>query len=274
MVSTKFFEHLNGFIAYDDVGEGPLAIAAPSLGDLRAEYRFLVPELVQSGYRVVSMDLRGHGESSTAWPDFSVAAIGADMIALIRRLNAGPALIIGTSISAGAAAWAASEAPDLVSGLVLIGPFIRDTMPIWQTKLLFTPLFSGLWGPAAWIKYFKTLYPSNPPADFDQYLSTLRQNLSQPGRLAALRGMITASKNALEERLDQVSAPVLVIMGTRDPDFNDPAAEARLVAERLGGEAHLIEGAGHYPHAEMPDQTSLLITSFAHKVTQKLSVVA
>ena len=43
-------------------------------------------------------------------------------------------------------------------------------------------------------------------------------------------------------------------MGTKDPDFRDPAAEARFVADATGGEVLLVEGAGHYPHAEMPDQ--------------------
>jgi pimeloyl-ACP methyl ester carboxylesterase len=54
--------------------------------DWRQEYRFLVPQLVDAGYRVVTMDVRGHGESSVSWPDYSVAGIGADALALIRLL--------------------------------------------------------------------------------------------------------------------------------------------------------------------------------------------
>jgi pimeloyl-ACP methyl ester carboxylesterase len=265
-MTTKYFNHLDGSIAYDDAGQGPLVICLPSLGDLRAEYRFLTPRLIDAGHRVVTMDLRGLGESSVEWPDFTVAAVGSDIIGLIQHLNAGPALIIGTSMSAGAAVWAAAEAPDLVGGLVLVGPFVRDTMPPWQAKLLFTPLFSGPWGPAAWIRYFKTLYPSRKPGDFQAYLSTLRDNLSQPGRLAAVRRMMTASKRASEERLDQVSAPVLVIVGTRDPDFKDPSQEAHYVAERLAGKAHLIAGAGHYPHAEMPEEAASAILPFIRSV--------
>ncbi|MNY59496.1 2-succinyl-6-hydroxy-2,4-cyclohexadiene-1-carboxylate synthase [compost metagenome] len=81
----------------------------------------------------------------------------------------------------------------------------------------------------------------------------MRANLGEPGRLAALREMIVASKAASEERLSKVRVPSLVVMGTKDPDFKDPAAEARHVAEAMGGTFHLIEGAGHYPHAEMPE---------------------
>ena len=54
-----------GRIAYDDTGgDGPLVIAIPDMGDLRSEYRALRPLLQQAGYRVVTMDVRGHGETS------------------------------------------------------------------------------------------------------------------------------------------------------------------------------------------------------------------
>jgi pimeloyl-ACP methyl ester carboxylesterase len=268
-MGTRTFEHQNGKIAYDEAGSGPLVICSPGLGDLRAEYRFLAPQLVEAGFRVVTMDLRGHGESSAAWPDYSAAAIGADMLALIRHLDAGPATIIGNSKSGGAAVWAAAEAPDLVSGLVLISPFVRAAMPAWQAKLLFTPLFIGPWGPAVWIRYYQTLYPSQRPADFPAYLSTLADSIRQPGRMAALRAMMTSTEAYLEKRLDGVSAPALVLMGTRDPDFKDPAAEASWLADRFSGQARLVEGAGHYPHAEMPTTSGPVIVSFLQSLKEE-----
>ncbi|MEV6770298.1 hypothetical protein AB0N05_16920 [Nocardia sp. NPDC051030] len=48
----------------DIEGEGPLLVLMQGLGDVRAAYRFMVPELVASGYRVANADMRGHGESS------------------------------------------------------------------------------------------------------------------------------------------------------------------------------------------------------------------
>jgi len=44
-----------------------------------------------------------------------------------------------------------------------------------------------------------------------------------------------------------------VLMGTKDPDFKDPAAEAEWVAGELNGSFEMIEGAGHHPHVEMPE---------------------
>ena len=257
---TQYLEHQNGCLAYDDAGSGPMVICVPSMGDVRGEYRFLIPQLVAAGYRAVSLDVRGHGESSTNWPDFSVAGVGSDILALIHHLNGGPAVIVGTSMAAGAGVWAAAEAPELISGLVLIDPFVRgdgDKM----LQLLFAALFARPWGPAMWLKYYATLYPTYKPADFTAYSAALRANLKAPGRMEALQHMLNASKAASEERLPRVIAPVAVLMGSKDRDFKDPEEEAKWVANSLRGTYTMIENAGHYPHAEMPEITGPIILS-------------
>lgn len=273
-METRYLSTDGGQIAYDEVGEGPLVICAPSMGDLRSEYRFLAPRLAAAGYRVVTMDVRGHGESSVEWSDYSVAAIGADMLALARHLEAGPALLVGTSMAAGASVWAAAEARELVAGLVLIGPFVRDMGPSWLGKLVFSPLIGGPWGVALWGKYYSMLYPSRKPEDLDDYTRALLSNLRQPGRKVALQRMFLSSKRASQERLDRVSAPALVVMGSRDPDFKDPEAEAVRVAEWLKGTVQMVEGAGHYPHAEMPEAVEPLILAFARSVFEGQARVA
>lgn len=260
--ATLYLARPAGRIAYDDTGAGPLVVALPSLGDLRQEYRFLAPQLVAAGYRVVTMDLRGMGESSTGWADYSVAATGADILALLEELKAGPAIIVGTSYAAGAAAWAAAERPALFAGLVLIGPFVRDVPVPGVQKLALKALLQRPWGAAAWGMYYRKLYPTSPPDDLVDYIERLKTNLRESGRFAALQAMVWSSKADAERRLADVHAPTLVVMGTQDPDFKDPAAEARLVAERLHGELALVEGAGHYPHAEMPVEVGPRIVSF------------
>ena len=80
--------------------------------------------------------------------------------------------------------------------------------------------------------------------------------------MAALRQMLLAPKTASEERLPRVTAPALVLMGTKDPDFKDPAAEARWVADALQARVEMIPDAGHYPHAELPEIAGPAILSF------------
>jgi pimeloyl-ACP methyl ester carboxylesterase len=270
-MSTQFLQYDSGQIAYDDVGSGPLVVCVPSMGDVRGEYRFLAPRLVVAGFRVVTMDVRGHGESSTHWPDFSVAAIGSDLVALIRALDGGPATIIGASMAAGAAVWAAAEAPDLVAGLVLIGPFVRGGGSA-ITNLLWATLFARPWGPAVWQWYYAKLYPAQKPADFAQYSAGLRANLQEPGRLEALQQMLYASKAASEARLPAVTQPALVLMGSKDPDFKQPEAEAKWVAEQVRGDYQMIEHAGHYPHTELPDATAPLILAFLQARSERMEL--
>lgn len=265
-MNTQFLLASEGQIAYDDTGgAGPVIICVPGLGDVRAEYRFLIPELRAAGYRVVTMDVRGHGETSVTWPDYSVTGVGADILTLAKYLNAGPVTVIGTSMAAGAGVWAAAESPQAIQSLIVIGPFVRENGPRWKQRalsMLFNILFSGPWGSALWGRYYSSLYPTVKPTDLTEYVARLRANLDQPGRLRAMRKMISATKDASEVRLSRVKVPVLVVMGSKDPDFSDPAEEARLVGERLHGEVRIIEGAGHYPHAEMPSLTAPLIMHF------------
>ena len=264
-MNTQYLEHQGGKIAYDVSGSGPLVILSPSLGDLRGEYRFLIPQLVENGFRAASMDVRGHGETSVRWPDYSVAGVGSDILALARHLDDGPAVIIGTSMSAGAAVWAAAEAPELVAGILLIGPFVRGETTM-QNRLLYTTLFARPWGPGMWIKYFSTLFPTRKPGDFAEYTARLKVNLAESGRLEALRQMLYASKAASEARLKDVSAPAMILMGSQDPDFKDPVAEAADIAQNLKGQFHMIDNAGHYPHVDMPEQTSPVVLSFLQQV--------
>ena len=52
------------------------------------------------------------------------------------------------------------------------------------------------------------------------------------------------------------------MMGTKDPDFPDAVAEGKYLAQQIGAELELIEGAGHYPQTEMPDETTPLVLDF------------
>ena len=260
-MNTKYLKQENGQIAYDDQGSGPLVICVPSMGDMRGEYRFLIHQLVSAGYRAMSMDVRGMGETSTEWDDFSVVGVGKDILALIRELGAGPAVIIGTSMAAGAAIWAAAEEPMLVRGMILVGPFVRgDGNRFLGT--LFSLMFARPWGPSMWVKYYSTLYTSCKPQDFAQYSARLQMNLKERGRQEGLMHMLHASKRASEERIPSVHQPSLVIMGSRDPDFKNPETEAKWIAENLKTKYTMIENAGHYPHAEMPEVAGPLMLKF------------
>jgi pimeloyl-ACP methyl ester carboxylesterase len=266
LVETLTLTRPGGSIAYDDSGgDGEPVVMLPGMGSLRAEYRYLAPEVAAAGYRAVTADLRGQGESSVNWPEYTLAATGQDILALIDHLHAGPAHVVSTSFSPGAAVWAAAERPDAIRSLILISPFLRDAPPGFVKGLLQSAVLHGPWKVAAWGMFYKSLYPTRKPDDFDAYLADLKANLREPGRFDAVVGMAYAPKTDAEERLDLVKAPVLVVMGTKDPDWADPKAEAQFIAQALSAELAMIEGAGHYPYTEMPEKVTPIILEFLQR---------
>jgi len=264
---TRFLELDGGRIAYDDTGgSGPLILALPGMGDLRSEYRLLCPALLRAGYRVVTMDVRGFGETSARWNDYSAHAVGRDALAVINHLNAGAAVILGNSFAAGSALWAAHDAPERVRGAVLLGPIVRDQKPSAFSRIALNIGFAWPWRVWFWTTFWDSLFPSAKPADHLQIKRALLSNLREPGRMAALEAMINLSKADTAAIIPKTRVSTLIVMGTRDPDFPDPAAEAHRLAEQLGAESLIVDGAGHYPHTEMPDLVAPKLLSFIARV--------
>lgn len=260
---TRFLKVDGGHIAYDDTGgDGPLILAIPGMGDLRSEYRLLRPILQNAGYRVVTMDVRGFGETSAQWPDYSAHAVGRDALALIEHLKAGAAVILGNSFAAGAALWAAHDEQTQVSGAVLLGPIVRDLKVSWFAMLALQLGFAGPWRVRFWATYWNSLFPTHKPADQRQAMAAIIKNLREPGRMAALRTMIGLSKADTTALILRSQVPALVVMGSRDPDFPDAEAEAQWLATQLHADSLMIDGAGHYPHTEMPEQVAPALLSF------------
>lgn len=260
-VTTEYLSRPGGRVAYDVRGNGPLVVCVPGMGDVRGVYRFLQPALVEAGYRVATMDLRGHGDSDTGFAAYDDVAAGGDVLALVECLG-GPAVLVGNSMGAGAATWAAAEQPAAVAGLVLIGPFVRQVPVSWPARAALRLALLRPWGPSAWLSYHRRLYPSSRPADLAAHQAAIRASLARPGGWGAFVATTRTSHAPVEARLAEVKAPVLVVMGEADADFPDPAAEAALVAARLSGRVVLVPQAGHYPQAERPDLVGPAVVEF------------
>lgn len=259
---TLLLERGEGRLEYEVAGDGPLVVCLPGMGELRSSYRFTTPVLVEAGFRVAAMDLRGHGGSDATFSRYDDVAAGQDALALVEQLGGGPVVIVGNSMGAGAAVWAAAEQPGAVAGVVLIGPFVRNTPINPLLSLSFKVLMSGPWAPRMWAWYLPRLYPGRRPDDFAEHTGAIRQSMRQPGHAAAFTATTRTSHAPAEERLPAVKAAALVVMGSADPDFPDPAAEGRWVAERLGGRLSMVERAGHYPQVEYPDVVTPELVAF------------
>jgi len=110
-------------------------------------------------------------------------------------------------------------------------------------------------------------YPQKP-ADYTAYMSALRAKLEEPGRKAELLKTLKTSPADAAAQLPHISCPALVIMGSEDPDFADPRAEADAIVAAMpagAGTVAMIDGSGHYPHAQNAGQVAALITTFVRQ---------
>jgi pimeloyl-ACP methyl ester carboxylesterase len=284
---TEYVDIEGGRIAYDEIGTGPLVVLSHGMGDHRQAYRFLAPKLAQAGYRVINADLRGHGESSMGWKSvtgtddaITQTDIAGDLLALIRHFGGpeNPAIIVGHSISGGAATIAAAQDPDLVAGIVEINPFTKaQSISLGglvrnrryrrgMFRLLGTQMLHSL---RMWMSYLDVAYPTKP-ADYADYMAGLAAKLREPGRMAEF--MKTGKSKPAEggAQLANVTVPALIIMGLAEPDFAHPRAEGEAIVAAMPaglGTVATVDGAGHYAHAQSPDAVAALIIPFLEKHT-------
>jgi 3-oxoadipate enol-lactonase len=84
-------------------------------------------DLAAAGYRVLALDHRGHGRGLRVMNDFRLADCAGDAAAVLRQLNAAPALVVGYSMGGAIAQLMVRDHPETVAGLVLSG-----TAQHWQ----------------------------------------------------------------------------------------------------------------------------------------------
>ncbi|WP_328411108.1 alpha/beta fold hydrolase [Nocardia sp. NBC_00403] len=275
---TEYVTLEHGQLACDVVGDGPLVVLSHGMGTVRHDFRHLVGPLADAGYRVVNVDMRGHGESSLDWPSVTGKAaisrtdVAQDLLGVIRHFG-GPAVIVGHSLSGGSATIAAAQAPELVTAIVEIDPFtLTQSMHAGalltsrryrrgMVRLALTSMINSLpW----WRRYLDIAYPTKP-ADYDRYLADLENILRQPERWAEFMKTGQTTPADAHARLTDVRCPALVIMGSADPDFADPEAEANAIVAAMPdgvGRVVMVDNGGHYPHAQFSDRVAAVLIPF------------
>ena len=270
---TEFLNVDGGTFAYEVTGTtGPLVVLAHGMGDSREAYRFLTPALVEGGYRVAAVDLRGCGESSAGWTSYTRTDIAGDLVALVRHLG-GPAVLVGHSIAGGAVTIAAATAPELVTAVVELAPFTRK-QALRLGDLRVAPFRRGmrhllatnlLGSTGQWVRYLELAFPGRKPSDWDARMDQITGMLAEPGRMKALQAMGRTTPADAGEQLRNVRCPVLVVQGGADPDWAAPRAEGEAIVADLPaglGRLEVVDGAGHYPHVQFPAEVAAAVLPF------------
>jgi pimeloyl-ACP methyl ester carboxylesterase len=142
---TRDFEFEGHRLVYDEYAGGEhLVVLLPGLLFSRAMHGPLAETLADRGYRVVCLDLLGHGDSDRPpeMSNYSMTIFGRQALALLVHLDVEQAVLGGTSLGANAGLEAASAAPERVNGLVIEMPVLDNAL--LGCALAFTPLLAGL----------------------------------------------------------------------------------------------------------------------------------
>jgi 2-succinyl-6-hydroxy-2,4-cyclohexadiene-1-carboxylate synthase len=201
-------------------------------------------------YRALAPDIRGHGSASEREP-VTLAAVLADIAAAVpERFTLG-----GYSMGGRLALQFAVAYPERVGRLVLIGasPGIADPAERAQRRLDDERLADELQRSS--IDEFADRWEKAPvlAGQSDAVLAAARADRlrSAPAGLArALRGLGTGALPSLWERLDEVTMPVVLVVGERDEKFR--ALAARMADALPDAELVVVPGSGHAVHLEAP----------------------
>jgi pimeloyl-ACP methyl ester carboxylesterase len=244
-------------LAYEERGTGkPTMVFVHGWACNRS---FFAPqaEYFSRQHRVVSVDLRGHGESDKPEGEYPIAAFADDIAHLIKKLGLGKVIAVGHSMGGIVVLQLAAAFPDLVAGVVLIEPVRSFTQPSEQNRTITAELAQAIEaGNQEPLRQYVTERFFLTTSDRRLLEQVLAVMTAMPNKVAAnaLRA-IPEFDGAAAAALCKV--PVLHIAAT--PPLNPPHLVAQLLPGVING---MTVGGGHFNQLEVPDQVNAMIEAF------------
>ena len=240
---------------YDLVGpeDGPVVCFTHSLASDSGMWAEQMPPLLQAGFRILRLDMRGHGGSDPVAGDYTMKELAGDVAASLDALSLPRVHYIGLSIGGMIGQGFAIE-----HGAKLISALWSDTLPA-----------SPAGAAALWDERMNTVRRANslePLAD-----STIERWFTdafmprKPGRWKQIRDTVAATTPAgylgcsaaimnfnFTAQLPGLRVPTLVVCGAEDPG-TPPSENRRLAGLVPGGRYEEIPNARHFPNVEHPN---------------------
>lgn len=263
---------INGIsIAYHEQGRGvPLVFlhAFPLNRSMWIEQE----RALSSQFRVLTIDLRGHGESDAPLWHYTLDQAADDVIGLLDHLSIRQAAFVGLSMGGYILFALYRRYADRVRGLVLANTRAQaDTVE----------------GKEGRFQMAQIAYKNGPSAIADIMIPKLLSPATiqaKPELVGCVRAMIEGNQisgiagdlTAMAERPDsvsllgQITCPTQIIVG--ELDLPTPPSDAKLMADRIpGARLTIIPGAAHLSNLEQPDQFNETIRTFASDMTRVAS---
>jgi 2-succinyl-6-hydroxy-2,4-cyclohexadiene-1-carboxylate synthase len=219
----------------------------------------LRPDLERE-YRVIAVDLPGHGRSSSP-PDpgrYSLRRVASDLVDVMDEIGIDRATVIGYSMGGRAALHLAAAHPDRVAGLILESASAGSSDPeLRKARADSDEELAGFIereGVAAFVDRWERLplweSQKNLPASVRTALREQRLSNTAAGLANSLRGAGAAADPLSEGALARINAATLLIAGALDPKY---VGIARQLADSIPhARVAVIPDAGHAVHLERP----------------------
>jgi pimeloyl-ACP methyl ester carboxylesterase len=237
-------------IHYEDRGRGPTVLLNHGYGATSQMWARQVDDL-ESDYRVVTWDLRGHGQSDSpeALADYARSVAVDDMRGVLDACQIERAVIGGLSLGGYLSLAFYLAHPERAGALMLF-----DTGPGYKN-----PKARAAWnrGAERMAREFETQGLSALAGGAEVRLSSHR---SAEGLARAARGTLVQSDSQVADSLGDIHVPTLVLAGERDEPF---LAATDYMARKIPNATKvLIPGAGHAPNVEQPEAFNQAVRSF------------
>jgi len=206
---------------------------------------YQVPELVNSGHRVLLIDSRGHGRSTRDSRPFTYELMASDILAVMDVARVESAVVVGWSDGACVALILAMRAPARIAGVFFFG---CNMDPSGTKEVEFGPILRRCFGRHA--KDYAEL--SATPDQFDAFSDAVGE-------------MMKTQPNYSASELAEIRVPVAIVQGEHD-EFIKPEHAEYLARTIPGAELVLLPGVSHFAPLQRPGQFNCVMRAFLGKV--------
>lgn len=253
-------------VGYRMGGSGPVLLLIHGIAGSSAAWKEVMPRLAKE-YTVIAPDLLGHGESAKPMGDYSLGAVASGLRDLLGVLGVTRATVVGQSFGGGVAMQLAYQHPELCERLVLVNSGGLGREVSWMLRaltlpgaeyvmpLLF-PRFVRPWGDATGRWLGDRGLRSARVSEMWRAYGSLTDSQNRSAFVRTMRGVVDPggqSVSALDRLYLAAHLPTLIVWGDQDEII--PVDHAHAAHEAIpGSRLEIIEGAGHFPHVECPEE--------------------
>ena len=254
--------------------DGPAILLVHGFGASTDHWRHNIPVLAQR-HEVHAIDLLGFGRSAKPAELAYGGPLWRDQLAAYVTERIGrPTVLVGNSLGGFSALAAGAALGDQAAGVVLLnaaGPFSDEQAPpkgwgaitrqtiagaLLKSPVLQRLLFENLRRPATIRRTLNQVYVDKTNVD-EALVEAIRRPSLDPGAFGVFRTVFDIPRGQpLDELFAQLTCPLLLLWGIRDPWINAVGRRAAFQRHAPAGTSEVVLEAGHCPHDEVPDQVN------------------